>query len=312
MSNIIIPSQTGLTLRRTDTLINLTHKLLAHTGVKGISQMSDDELWEWWLGVDDEWKVFFICSVFKIKEPVTECLYSKFVYSDFFNDCYFDYSTGLKIINFDETIIMLKENNISYNNKNNFLKKILNISEIKDIDINEFNFPIYKFEEYRPFLGNIDLKPLSNLYQLERLKICGCQIKHLDELSKLTNLKYLDLGDSLELYMLDSSVNEHRTSNNITDIKPLANLTSLTNLYLDNNQIQDIRPLSNLTQLTELDLSNNQIQDITPLANLTQLTELDLSENPIKPQNIEWLQQKLPNCRIEAYFLVNIDDITPF
>ncbi|UYZ69176.1 hypothetical protein LP090_09400 [Moraxella bovis] len=39
MSNLI-PSQTGLTLRRTDTLINLTNKLLAKTGVKGIGEMS--------------------------------------------------------------------------------------------------------------------------------------------------------------------------------------------------------------------------------------------------------------------------------
>lgn len=40
MSQSLIPSQTGLTLRRTDTPINLTHKLLAHTGGKGIGQMS--------------------------------------------------------------------------------------------------------------------------------------------------------------------------------------------------------------------------------------------------------------------------------
>ncbi|OPH39623.1 hypothetical protein [Moraxella equi] len=59
MSNLI-PSQTGLTLRRTDTLISLTNKLLAKTGVKGIGEMSDDELWEWWLSLSDEWKWLFL------------------------------------------------------------------------------------------------------------------------------------------------------------------------------------------------------------------------------------------------------------
>lgn len=60
MTHELIPTQTGLTLRRTDTLINITNKLLAQTGIKGISQMSDDELWEWWLGLDDEWKFLLL------------------------------------------------------------------------------------------------------------------------------------------------------------------------------------------------------------------------------------------------------------
>lgn len=37
MTHELIPTQTGLTLRRTDTLINITNKLLAQTGIKGIS-----------------------------------------------------------------------------------------------------------------------------------------------------------------------------------------------------------------------------------------------------------------------------------
>lgn len=60
MTHELIPTQTGLTLRRTDTLINITNKLLAQTGIKGISQMSDDELWEWWLSLDDKWKWLFL------------------------------------------------------------------------------------------------------------------------------------------------------------------------------------------------------------------------------------------------------------
>ena len=54
MTHELIPTQTGLTLRRTDTLISITNKLLAQTGIKGISQMSDDELWEWWLGLNSK------------------------------------------------------------------------------------------------------------------------------------------------------------------------------------------------------------------------------------------------------------------
>ena len=78
----------------------------------------------------------------------------------------------------------------------------------------------------------------------------------------------------------------------------MVNLTNLTRLDLYHNEIQDISVLANLTNLTDFDLSYNQIQDISALSNLTNLTSLDLSENQINPQDIDWLQQKLPNCEI--------------
>ncbi|WP_323843252.1 leucine-rich repeat domain-containing protein [Moraxella sp. Pampa] len=195
--NQLIPSQTGLTLRRTDTLINLTHKLLAHTGGKGIGQMSDDELWEWWLSLSDEWKWLFL-------------------------------RYGLEL-------------------------------DLWQNDDREFN----KAYDYQA-----DFDWLNRNLSLHYVK-------------QLQGLTELGLGE-----------------NQIQNIAPLANLTQLTELWLYDNQIQDITPLSNLTQLTRLDLDINQIQDITPLANLTQLTYLHLSKNPIKPQDIDWLQQKLPDCEI--------------
>jgi len=69
--------------------------------------------------------------------------------------------------------------------------------------------------------------------------------------------------------------------NQIGDISPLANLTSLTSLSLSDNQISDISPLANLTGLTELELGANQISDISLLANLTSLIELGLEATEI-------------------------------
>ena len=73
----------------------------------------------------------------------------------------------------------------------------------------------------------------------------------------------------------------HLHENQISDISPLQNLTSLTWLRLWVNQITDISPLQNLTSLTELHLGNNQISDISPLENLTSLTRLELEKNQI-------------------------------
>ena len=71
--------------------------------------------------------------------------------------------------------------------------------------------------------------------------------------------------------------------NQVTDLKPLANLTSLEILGLWANQrITDISPLSHLTALTHLNIGANRIQDLTPLANLTSLETLDAPHNQIE------------------------------
>ena len=51
----------------------------------------------------------------------------------------------------------------------------------------------------------------------------------------------------------------------------MANLKNLQDLYLSSNQITDITPLANLKNLKQLSLSSNQVTDITPLANLNNL-----------------------------------------
>lgn len=75
------------------------------------------------------------------------------------------------------------------------------------------------------------------------------------------------------------------SSNNISDLAPLAQLTNLTELYLSYNQISDLSPLAELTNLNFLFLESNQIGDLSPLSQLTNLTWLFVGENPIKNKN---------------------------
>jgi Leucine-rich repeat (LRR) protein len=70
-------------------------------------------------------------------------------------------------------------------------------------------------------------------------------------------------------------------SNQITDLTPLAGLTSLEWLYLEDNQITDLTPLNGLTNLRVLYLNNTPITNITPLAGLTSLEWLYLEDNQI-------------------------------
>jgi len=60
-------------------------------------------------------------------------------------------------------------------------------------------------------------------------------------------------------------------------------------LSLVDNQISDLLPLTNLTSLTELDLRRNQTSDIAPLVDNEGLSEGDqvyLSGNPLSSDSI--------------------------
>ena len=98
MTHELIPTQTGLTLRRTDTLINITNKLLAQTGIKGISQMSDDELWEWWLSLDDKWRFLFLRRGLELE------LWN----DDWYFDENFDYQVGFDWFDKELTFVYVK------------------------------------------------------------------------------------------------------------------------------------------------------------------------------------------------------------
>ena len=135
------------------------------------------------------------------------------------------------------------------------------------------------------YLDNIreetDILPLCELTNLTKLRISGWQymfektyeiygIKNLTDISKLTNLTYLDLSD-----------------NKINDLSPLSGLINLQKLNLSGNEIDDLSPLNKLVNLTYLNLSGTtktsyydtreyKINDLSPLRELTGLTELYL------------------------------------
>jgi len=123
-------------------------------------------------------------------------------------------------------------------------------------------------------------------------------VESLDGIQCLTSLKELYLvgqfiGDEdieilqrlpcLETLALSSN-------DNLSDISPLAEITTLTKLLIAGCKITDIEPLAGLNNLTVLDISDNvqrvyengttilrRITDLTPLSELTSLKELNIS-----------------------------------
>ncbi|PQD96203.1 hypothetical protein CYL18_06285 [Pradoshia eiseniae] len=109
-----------------------------------------------------------------------------------------------------------------------------------------------------------DLCFLSNLTNLEYLRVIGYDFEDLSILENLVNLKTLDL-----------------INNNIKDINDVVKFSNLSALNLNNNQIENIEPISQLSKLEYLYLSDNKIKDISPLNNLYQLETIYLQRNQI-------------------------------
>jgi hypothetical protein len=67
----------------------------------------------------------------------------------------------------------------------------------------------------------------------------------------------------------------------ISDLSPLAGLTSLQRLDLSGTQVSDVAPLAGLSSLQRLDLSGTQVSDVAPLAGLTSLQSLGLMSTQV-------------------------------
>lgn len=71
-------------------------------------------------------------------------------------------------------------------------------------------------------------------------------------------------------------------NNEISDLKPLADLKLIQSLNLAGNKITSIEPLAALSRIQYLELSRNAVSDIYPLSNMSNMRSLYLSENKIE------------------------------
>lgn len=120
-------------------------------------------------------------------------------------------------------------------------------------------------------LGLIDARRIRNFKKLKHLKLDNTccrwypretsnQVSYIDWMSDLTALESLDMTD-----------------NQVNDISVLSDLTSLRTLKLAQNQVRDLSPISQASNLDTLYIGGNPLRDLSPLANLTQLRVLRIS-----------------------------------
>jgi hypothetical protein len=159
-----------------------------------------------------------------------------------------------------------------------------------------------------------DISPLSGMISMRELNLHDNEISDINPLKGMINLWWLDLGmnqiSNIVGVGLEGLTNLQWLGlwNNfqISDIRPLANLTDLRILYLDHNQVQDTFPLEGLTKIGEwegavwerdgvkvhLGLLNNRISDIQPLVDNPGIDEgdgVDLRGNPVIEESLDSL-----------------------
>jgi Leucine-rich repeat (LRR) protein len=157
------------------------------------------------------------------------------------------------------------------------LADLVNFTWVEEIEIGIYYSNILiqlpKFPKSLKFLriigGKItDIQAISDLPKLQELHLMSMKLlSDIQPLAKLTTLEALSLHDS-----------------NVVDLSPLANLARLEDLMLDyalseNKNLTDISPLAKLTKLQSLGITHSNLSDISPLANLKQISDLELSNN---------------------------------
>lgn len=152
---------------------------------------------------------------------------------------------------------------------------------------------------------NLELNSIENFEPLNELK----QLKSLNlsnTLSSTTNVNTYDICSSLtELpYLEDLDL----SSNEITDIGPLENLSNLQKLNLSDNRISDIFSLDHFYQLKDLNLDSNKISDLSPLQNLKGLKKVLLRRNQVS--DLHYLR-KLTNLTHLDLSYNKLEDIYP-
>jgi internalin A len=110
-----------------------------------------------------------------------------------------------------------------------------------------------------------DLKKISSIAWLEKLRLENNTISDITPLSSMIILKELSLSN-----------------NTIKDVETLVNLPNLNKLNISKNLISDLSSISQMPKLQVLDISENLINDVSVLSSLNLLTELNIGGNKIK------------------------------
>ncbi len=127
---------------------------------------------------------------------------------------------------------------------------------------------------------NLQSKSITALKAGDFSGLTGLETLYLNHASANANEKN-SISDISPLAGLTTLTRLQLSDNLISDISALSGMTSMRNLYLDNNSISDISALSGMTSMTILSMKNNNVTDVSPLSGMTSMFILSVAGNPI-------------------------------
>jgi len=138
-----------------------------------------------------------------------------------------------------------------------------------------------------PWTHVLDLSPVAQLSTLNTVRFDINAVQDITALASLNVTSLLlssetlsDLSPLAKVTTLQAALVRGKS---ITDVAPLAAAlkSSQSKVAISNTSISDIAPLAALTSIRALSLNDNLIADIAPLVNLPAIMSLDLAGNPL-------------------------------
>ncbi|CAL5995002.1 leucine-rich_repeat domain-containing protein [Hexamita inflata] len=168
-------------------------------------------------------------------------------------------------------------------------------------------------ELYLDGYQGIQLQPLSQKIKLTKLTLIDCNLKNIDALKSLINLKYycqyITKIDITPLQFLNQLTSINLAGCALQNVDSLKSLANLKKLVLLGNELIDITSLQFFTTLTFLDLRQCQIQSIDTLKPLINLEVLDISANQIVYSQPLGAFKKLVQCNCEENKIIDFQII---
>ncbi|CAL6002500.1 leucine-rich_repeat domain-containing protein [Hexamita inflata] len=146
--------------------------------------------------------------------------------------------------------------------------------------------------------NKVDLTHIHSVISLTKLYMQQCEIKNVDLIESLINLKLLDLSLNIGI-----------------DISPLCKVKSLSKLFIREcgltqiDQIGSLNQIASLTNLEDLYLNANEGIDLNALCKVKSLLKLNISECKLK--QIDWIGSltNLEVLQVSSNELLKIDTI---
>ncbi|MFZ6642777.1 leucine-rich repeat domain-containing protein [Undibacterium sp. TC4M20W] len=148
---------------------------------------------------------------------------------------------------------------------------------------------------------------------LEHLQIKWSNLKSLQGIEQLQNLRRLTIGSSTKIDSLDPlrklsqlKVLEIENFKSISDFSPLLDLTVLESLSVTGSMwsrqnLGSIEPFAKMTWLKSLCIDTSHISSIKALGNLKGLQNLSIGGR-LSMEEYAWLSAKLPNTQCQWFF----------